>query len=193
MKNILILALLTLTPTSFSSNLEKECGTVAIKNHKFISFFKMDKSIKKWEWNKPANEDPSLSPEYAWITEPGRISENGLFIPGKYAFASSIRNFNSHKEPSTGNLQDLYSTAKLNTSIYLNTSNNSLRNEANEKLKHWQHSLKMGEIEDGYIFFSEERKIFDLIFSNNPTHARLTTITPYLDGAHRCITEIIYE
>lgn len=127
---------------------------------------------------------------YSWNVEPGFI-KNGVFIPEKYAFGLGHRNEYIAKGAQAIPLQALLNEVKSSGTIYLNNKDKLVRREISEDLENIQIYLLLTQKE--IVLYSRSLQGKDVLFTNQPTHVRMTMRTPYESQSYSCLAEIYYQ
>lgn len=127
--------------------------------------------------------------DYSWVAEPGNFDKK-IFIPSKYAFGvGRINNGGNSENPVK--IQEIVKKIHARGSVYLNEKEEEKR--ANEDLKLRDMVVNVMANDAEVVMYSRSREAMKILFSQKPTHMRMTMKTPYQDQSYSCMTKINYE
>lgn len=164
-----------------------EC-LAGVDSGKFLASFQIiDPNQETWVVGDKSYKKDEIS--YSWTVEPG-FMKNGAFVSEKYAFGVGRRNEYATKGAQAIPLQALLDDIKGSGTIYINSKDRAVRRTISEDLENIQIHLLLSKRE--IVLYSRSVQGKDVLFSNRPTHVRMTMRTPYESQSYSCLAEIHY-
>ncbi|MEJ8294388.1 hypothetical protein WKI45_16295 [Delftia tsuruhatensis] len=168
------------------------CEAFVLKQNVAAIFpIKNNRSI--WKWFKYENRTDR--PEYAWIAEPGSISndKNKLFKGNGMAFSISLGSANiKNKKITSGSIQEIINISRKNAYLTGEFIDNK-KDAENISLMHTS-KIEARVLEDNSIIITTmDDRSTALAKKGRPTHMKMSVFVPYSGESYECIADIEYE
>ncbi|WP_336692621.1 hypothetical protein [Delftia acidovorans] len=168
------------------------CEAFVLKQN-VAAIFPIKNNRSTWEWFRFENRPGR--PEYAWIAEPGSISnnKNKLFKGNGMAFSISLGSTNIKNEEITkGSIHEIINISRKNaylTGEFIDKT----KDEENVFLMHTS-KIEARVLEGNSIIITTmDNRTTALAKKGRPTHMKMMAFVPYSGESYECIAGIEYE